>query len=293
MSTKNEITIAKTYGVEVLDKAITEGLTAITSAESSNKSVALAMATLRTAQKNCEKTAKLKFPVWVESVYNCKISGQSMYKYAQIALAFSASEYWDVFSLSKLSILMNTRTKDIKDAPQAVDAFAFWYGDTINQKQLERHAKWLEENAVIMQELENATSDTVKDALKAKLTKEPKDGVAVPPVEDKAACDKYYSLCVDRALDHFAKLHDAELSDIVKAYRNPEAYFINDAGKGEKYADTGESTDSADSADSTEKPKTPDELKADAYTALLAYVSASGDDNKTFKNALRILGGKD
>jgi len=291
MNTKNEITIAKTYGIEALDKAITEGLTAITSAESSNKGVALAMATLRTAQKDCERTAKLKFPTWVESVYNCKISGQSMYKYAQIALAFSASEYWDVFSLSKLSILMNSRTKDIKDAPQAVDALAFWYGDTINQKQLERHAKWAEENASITQELENATSDTVKDALKAKLTPEPKNGIEIPPVEDKNACDKYYDICVERALDHFATLHDADLSGIVKAYRNPDAYFINDAGKGEKYADTGESTDSTDSTDSTEKPKTPDELKADAYTALLAYVS-TGVDNKTLKNALRILGGE-
>lgn len=288
---KNEITIAKTYGVESLDKAITEGLTAIASAESSNKGVAIAMATLRTAQKECEKTAKLKFPEWVESVYNCKISGQSMYKYAQIALAFSASEYWDVFSLSKLSILLNARTKDIKDAPSAVDALAFWYGDTINQKQLERHAKWAEENSAIMQELESATSDITIDALKAKLTKEPKDGIAVPPVEDKDACDKYYDICVDVALDYFAKLHDAELSMIVKAYRNPDTYFINDAGKGEKYVDTGESTDSADSADSAEIPKTPDELKKDAYTALLAYVS-TGVDNKTLKNALRILGGE-
>lgn len=290
---KNQITVVKSYGVETLDKAIEEGLTALSSAESSNKTVALAMATLRTAQKDCEKTAKLKFPVWVESVYDCRISGQSMYKYAQIALAFSASEYWDVFSLSKLSILMNTRTKDIKDAPQAVDAFAFWYGDTINNKQLERHANWAEENSAIMQELENATSDTVKDALKSKLTKEPKNGIEIPSAEDKDACDKYYDICVERALDHFVKLHDAELSDIVKAYRNPNAYFINDAGKGEKYADTSESADSTDSAEITEKPKTPDELKADAYTALLAYVSASGDDNKTFKNALRILGGKE
>ena len=289
----NEITVARNYGIDTLDTAIRNGAETLLKVGTSTKDFALAMGALKTEHDKHDCVKTLKFPVWVDSMYSGACSGQTAYKYAQIALAFSGdSALWDVLTLSKLSILLNTRTPKIKDPIAAAWNFFAWYGDSINRMQIARHDAWKTENEKALSKVADAEAsgdlDTA-DLWRERLKEEPKNGIAVP--DDGLSNADYFDVCAESAFEHLRKVPDTVLSDIVKAYRKPNEYALDGSGKAKK-------TVSAESSKSEkaepEKPKTPDELKADAHAALLAYVSAIGDKApKSLKTALMVLDSKE
>ena len=287
---KNEIIVSKTYGIDTLDKAITNVADAVMNANASTKQFALALGALKVEHDKHEVVKTLKFPAWVDSLYSGRCAGQTAYKYAQIAIAFSAdTTLWDVLTLSKLSILLNTRKGDCKDAIQASWNFFAWYGDTVNRMQIDRWNVWHDTNGKVLAKV--AEFEKVGDAesaslWKERLTKEPKNGIEPP--ENGLESVEYSNLCAERAFDYLRNVPDTVLSDIVKAYRKPSDYRINEAGKAEKLNVVNTESKSEDA-----KPKTTDELKADAHSALLAYVSALGDNApKSLKTALMVLDSK-
>lgn len=288
----NEITVTRNYGIESLDSAIRVGADTLLKVGTSTKDFALAMGALKNEHDKHDCVKTLKFPVWVDSMYSGACSGQTAYKYAQIALAFSGdSALWDVLTLSKLSILLNTRTDKIKDPIAAAWNFFAWYGDSINRMQIERHEAWETENEKALSKVAEfeSTGDTESANMwRERLKEEPKNGIAVP--DDGLSNADYFDVCAERAFEHLRKVPDTVLSDIVKAYRKPNEYALDGSGKAKK-------TVSAESEKSEksepEKAKTPDELKADAHAALLAYVSALGDKApKSLKTALMVLDSK-
>lgn len=291
----NEIMITRNYGISTLDTAIKNGAETLLKVGTSTKDFALAMGALKQEHDKHDCVKTLKFPVWVDSMYSGACSGQTAYKYAQIALAFSEdSGLWDVLTLSKLSILLNTRTKEETRAIPAVWKFFAWYGDSVNRMQIERHEKWESENEKTISKIAEFESSGDSDSAnlwRERLKSEPKDGVTIP--EGELANTEYFELCADRALDYLRKVPDTVLSDIVKAYRKPDEYTLDESGKAKKTvsADSGK-TDSG-KTDSGKAEKTTDELKADAHSALLAYVSALGDKApKSLKTALMVLDSK-
>lgn len=289
----NEITVTKSYGISTLDTAIRNGADTLLKVGTSTKDFALAMGALKQEHDKHDCVKTLKFPVWVDSMYSGACSGQTAYKYAQIALAFSADPgLWDVFTLSKLSILLNTRTKDNKDAMASAWYFFAWYGDSINRMQIARHDAWRMENEKALSKIANAEEsgdmDTA-DLWRERLKEEPKNGIAIP---DNGFEDiNYFETMADSAVDYLRKVPDTVLSDIVKAFRKPDEYALDESGKAKKTvsAESGK----AEKAESDKTEKTPDELKADAYSALLAYVSTLGDKApKSLKTALMVLDSK-
>lgn len=289
----NEITVTKSYGISTLDTAIRNGADTLLKVGTSTKDFALAMGALKQehGKHDCVKT--LKFPVWVDSMYSGACSGQTAYKYAQIALAFSGdSMLWDVLTLSKLSILLNTRNDTNKEGIPAAWAFFAWYGDSVNRMQIARHDAWMTDNEKALSKIASAEEsgdlDTA-DLWRERLKEEPKNGISVP--DDGLSNADYFDICAERALEHLRKVPDTVLSDIVKAYRKPDEYALGDDGKAKKTvsAESGK----AEKAESGKAEKTPDELKADAYSALLAYVSTLGDKApKSLKTALMVLDSK-
>lgn len=290
----NEITVARNYGIESLDSAIRVGADTLLKVGTTTKDFALAMGALKAEHDKHDCVKTLKFPVWVDSMYSGACSGQTAYKYAQIALAFSGdSTLWDVLTLSKLSILLNTRKDEIKNPIAAAWNFFAWYGDSINRMQIAKHDAWETENEKALSKIaiaeESGDLDTA-DLWRERLKEEPTNGIGIP--DDGLSNADYFDVCAERAFEHLRKVPDTALSDIVKAYRKPNEYALDSSGKAKK-------TVSADSgkADSGKpdsgKAKTPDELKADAHAALLAYVSAIGDKApKSLKTALMVLDSK-
>lgn len=288
----NEITVTKSYGIASLDGAIRNGADTLLKVGTSTKDFALAMGKLKQEHDKHECVKTLKFPAWVDSMYSGACSGQTAYKYAQVAIAFCADAgLWDVLTLSKLSILLNARTPEIKEAMQAAWAFFAWYGDSINRMQIARHDAWEVDNEKALAkiaEFENSGDTDSANMWRERVKAEPKNGIAVP--NDGLANIEYFELCADRALDHLRKVPDTVLSDIVKAYRRPDEYTLDESGKAKKTVSA--ESEKAEKPESA-KPKTTDELKADAHAALLAYVSALGDSApKSLKTALMVLDSK-
>lgn len=293
----NEIMVTKNYGISTLDTAIQNGADTLLKVGTSTKDFALAMGALKQEHDKHDCVKTLKFPVWVDSMYSGACSGQTAYKYAQIALAFSADPaLWDVLTLSKLSILLNTRTPENKDAISSAWHFFAWYGDSINRMQIARHDAWETENEKALSKIEefDCVGDTDSANLwRERLKEEPKNGIVVP--DDGLTNIEYFEMCADHAIEYLRKVPDSVLSDVVKAYRKPNEYALGEDGKAKKTVSTESSNAESGKPESgkEESAKTPDELKADAYSALLAYVSTLGDKApKSLKTALMVLDGK-
>lgn len=288
----NQIIVSKSYGIDSLDTAIRTGADTLLKVGTSTKDFALAMGALKKEHDKHDCVKSLKFPVWVDSMYSGACSGQTAYKYAQIAIAFSADPaLWDVFTLSKLSILLNTRTAENKDGIVAAWNFFAWYGDSINRMQIARHDAWTTENEKALSkiaEFENSGDTESADMWRERVKAEPKNGIAIP--ESGLEDINYFENCAEHAMQYLRKVPDTVLSDIVKAYRKPNEYALDESGKAKKTVSS--DTDKTKNAEPA-KPKTTDELKADAHSALLAYVSALGDSApKSLKTALMVLDSK-
>lgn len=288
-----QITVAKSYGVETLDNAIKAVAEKALLINSSTKEYAHALGELKTEFDKQGDTFKgVRFPDWLETVFSGKLSGQTCYKYAQVSNAFyDDSTLWDVFTLSKLRILLNCRKKPTEDAASAVWCFLDWYGDSINTMQNESWELWYYRNSQIMERIENAPDEETRELWKTRLTDEPRKGIEIPGVDaDESVKLEYAEICQDKALAYLSSVTDSILSDIIKAYRKPDEYTLTLDGKAKKLDVVKTEDTNVRPEEEEEKPKTVDELKEDAHTALLAYVSALGDKApKTLKTALTVL----
>lgn len=277
------------FNIIEMDSIIDETVSHILADTTNRKALALDFLKLQETAKNIDRLKTFKFDALVSRIFGNAYDSKTAVKYAQIAKTFSNQpDLWDFYGLSKLSLLLQAENAAAQKEGKSAYNFHVWYAHTINVAQNERHSEWVKENELLLQEIEKAESDVVKDALRDKLTAEPAQGIDVP--EDGTDARKEYDeMMFQSARRVLATFTDRVFSDILKAYRG-KGYTIDcNTGLPVKQENTENGTEGAENGTTENKAPTPEELKHDAYTALLAYAGTFDKVPKTIQSAIDLL----
>lgn len=279
----NQITTVETFGIETLDKAINSAVQHM----SGTKNLAIDFLNIRELASGTDKLKTYKFPALIERIFKGQYDGSTAYKYAQCAEMFSEQpDIWDFFSISKLQILMNCENSAAKKKGMSAYGFLVWYADSINRAKNERVKEWEAENEKLLSKIEEFESvgDTFTgDMLREKLTPAPETGFDIPE-KGTDAYKEYEEFMFTSARKVLSSVTDVILRDLVKVYKGADGYTLNTvSGKPEKEEVKKEAV----------KPEkasaTPEQLKEEAHSALLAYTSTFDKVPKTLANALDYL----
>lgn len=280
----NQITTVETFGIETLDKAITDAVTHM----SGTKSLAIDFLKIQELASGTDKLKTYKFPALIERIFKGQYDGSTAYKYAQCAKMFSEQvDIWDFFSISKLQILMNCENGTAKKEDKSACGFLVWYADSINRAKNDKVSEWQVENEKVLSKIETAPDDETRELWREKLTPAPESGFDIPE-KGTDAYKEYEEIMFMSARKVLSTVTDVTLRDLVKVYRGADGYTLNTTtGKPEK----AEKPSEKPSGKSSDKPveRTPDELRQDAHAALLAYTSTFDKVPKTLANALELL----
>lgn len=283
------------FNIIEMDSIIDDAVSHILADSTNRKALALDFLKLQETAKNIDRLKTFKFDALVSRIFGNAYDSKTAVKYAQIAKTFSSQpDLWDFYGLSKLSLLLQAENATAQKEGKSAYNFHVWYAHTINVAQNERHAEWVKENEMLLQEIEKAESDVVKEALRDKLTAEPAEGIDVPG-EGTDARREYEEMMFESARRVLVTYTDKVFSDILKAYRD-KGYMIDvTTGMPVKVEDTGNAEGDTDGkkngTDGTAEntAPTPEELKHDAYTALLAYAGTFEKVPRTIQNAIDLL----
>lgn len=272
------------FNIIEMDSIIDETVSHILADSSNRKALALDFLKLQETAKNIDRLKTFKFDALVSRIFGNAYDSKTAVKYAQIAKTFSNQpDLWDFYGLSKLSLLLQAENATAQKEGKSAYNFHVWYAHTINVAQNERHAEWVKENDTLLQEIEKADSEVVKDALRDKLTAEPSNGIDVPN-EGTDARKEYDELMFNSARKVLATFTDKIFSEILKAYRGKGFTLDCNTGIAVKDDGTGDGKE-----DCLTKEANPEELKHDAYTALLAYAGTFEKVPRTIQNAIDLL----
>lgn len=280
------------FNIIEMDSIIDDTVSHILADSSNRKALALDFLKLQETAKNIDRLKEFKFDALVSRIFGNAYDSKTAVKYAQIAKTFSNQpDLWDFYGLSKLSLLLQAENATALKEGKSAYNFHVWYAHTINVAQNERHEQWVHENDTLLQEIEKAESDVVKDALRDKLTVEPSNGIDVPE-EGTDARKEYDEIMFDSARRVLSGFTDKVFSEILKAYRD-KGYMLNTStGKAEKVDDTGNAEETAEGnteGNTEDTTPTPEELKRNAYTALLAYASTFEKIPRTIQSTIDLL----
>ena len=272
----NQITTVETFGIETLDKAITDAVQHM----SGTKSLAIDFLKIQELASGTDKLKTYKFPALIERIFKGQYDGSTAYKYALCAKMFSEqSDIWDFFSISKLQILMNCENSTATKQGKSAYNFLVWYADEINKAKNAKVEEWRVENEKILAKIDSAIDDDTANLWREKLTPAPENGFDVPE-KGTDAYKEYEEIMFTSARKVLSTVTDSILRDLVKVYRGADGYTLNTvSGKPEK----------ADKPADKPAERTPDELRQDAHSALLAYTSTFDKVPKTLANALELL----
>lgn len=282
------------FNIIEMDSIIDETVSHILADSTNRKALALDFLKLQETAKEIDRLKTFKFDALVSRIFGNAYDSKTAVKYAQIAKTFSNQpDLWDFYGLSKLSLLLQAENATALKEGKSAYNFHVWYAHTINVAQNERHAEWVKENEMLLQEIEKSDSEVVKDALRDKLTAEPSDGIDVPE-EGTDARKEYDEMMFNSARRVLVTYTDKVFSDILKAYRGKGFTIDCNTGLPVKQENNAEGTENGteNGTEGTEETKapTPEELKHDAYTALLAYAGTFDKVPKTIQNAIDLLG---
>lgn len=277
----NQITTVETFGIETLDKAITDAVLHM----SGTKSLAIDFLNIRELASGTDKLKTYKFPALIERIFKGQYDGSTAYKYAQCAEMFSEQvDIWDFFSISKLQILMNCENSAAKKKGMTAYGFLVWYADAINRAKNERVKEWEVENEKVLAKIDSAPDDETKELWREKLTPCPDSGFDIPE-KGTDAYKEYEEIMFRQARTVLSGATDAILRDLVKVYKGVDGYTLNTAsGRPEKEEIKKEETKKPEKSNMT-----PEQLKQEAHSALLAYASTFDKVPKTLANALDYL----
>ena len=276
----NQITAVETFGIETLDKAITDAVQHM----SGTKSLAIDFLKIQELASGTDRLKTYKFPALIERIFKGQYDGSTAYKYAQCAKMFSEQvDIWDFFSISKLQILMNCENSTATKQGKSAFDFLVWYADEINKAKNAKVEEWKVENEKILAKIDSAPDEETANLWREKLTPAPDNGFDIPE-KGTEAYKEYEEIMFTSARKVLSTVTDTILRDLVKVYRDADGYTLNTAtGKPEKTEKT------PDKAPDKAPDKTPDELRQDAHAALLAYTSTFDKVPKTLANALELL----
>ena len=203
-----------------------------------------------------------EFKVFIDNWTNGRYSGNTAYKYAQCFDLFHGLPEWDSLNMGKMIILSPIlNKKNVDNYGMSLDGLYFNIGADFYRPTKDAHDEWRTANEKVLSTVEFLrNSGAPNDMIQAQMSLIPPEPVIMGFMMDDSTGELVYdvSMCEDKGRELVPEMTDKQLKAYVKQYFEM---------KKPKKSDSKED----DSADSV---KTIAELKADALSALLAYMNA-------------------
>lgn len=226
--------------------------------------------------KNADGTVKtdahgvkkvLPFAKAIDVLFAGVYSGNTAYKYTQVYKAFASRWEWSKMNVGKLIILTPLMSDKAKNDGYSIDSFYFNLGCDFYRPTKDAHDAWIERNETALATITALESSGNHDlAEKQREMLEPEPAILGFVIDESTGALVYdVDLCKDKGEDVIQDMSDRDLKSKVSEFIKWKT--------GKLTAD-----DSNETADGTSKEKTIAELKADALSALMAYIDALGAD---------------
>ena len=213
----------------------------------------------------------LPFAKAIDSLFAGVYSGNTAYKYVQVYKAFHERPEWDKMNVGKLIILTPLMSDKAKNDGYSIDIFYFYQGCDYFKPTKDAHDSWIDRNETTLatiSALESSGNTELADKQRSMLEPEP---VILGYVIDEKTGSLVYdiTMCTDKGAEIVPEMSDKELKSKVSEFIKWKT------GKLTTESDN-------DSGDDASNKKTIAELKADALSALLAYMDALDGDAPDF-----------
>lgn len=209
----------------------------------------------------------LPFAKAIDVLFSGVYSGNTAYKYTQVYKAFASRWEWTKMNVGKLIILTPLMSDKAKNDGYSIDSFYFNLGCDFYRPTKDSHDAWIDRNETALATIAALESSGNHDlAEKQRAMLEPEPAVLGFVIDENTGSLVYdVELCKDKGEDVIQDMSDRELKSKVSEFIKWKTGKLT-------------SDDSKESADDASKEKTVAELKADALTALLAYMDALETD---------------
>jgi hypothetical protein len=209
----------------------------------------------------------LPFAKAIDALFAGVYSGNTAYKYTQVYKAFHSRDEWSKMNVGKLIILTPLMSEKAKNDGYSIESFYFNMGCDYYRPTKDAHDNWIERNETTLatiSALENSGNHDLAEKQKAMLEPEP---VILGYVIDDSTGSLVYDvpMCTDKGAEIVPEMSDKELKSKVSEFIKWKTGKLT-------------SDDSKESKTDEGKEKTIAELKADALSALLAYMDALESD---------------
>lgn len=205
----------------------------------------------------------LDFKAFIDNWTGGRYSGNTAYKYAQCFDLFHGLPEWDALNMGKMIILSPIlNKKNVEKYGMSLDGLYFNIGADFYKPTLDAHKEWETVNSATLATIKFMRDNGAPDEMvNAQLATIPSEPVIMGYMVDDSTGTLVYdvSMCTDKGRELVPAMTDKELKAYVKQY-----FDIKKPKEG-----------NADDSDSDSgKAKSIAELKADALSALLAYMNA-------------------
>lgn len=209
----------------------------------------------------------LPFAKAIDALFAGVYSGNTAYKYTQVYKAFHDRDEWSKMNVGKLIILTPLMSDKAKNDGYSIDSFYFNVGCDFYRPTKDAHDAWIDRNETALATiaaLESSGNNDLAEKQRAMLEPEP---VILGYVLDENTGSLVYdvSMCTERGAEIVPDMSDKELKGKVSEFIKWKTGKLT-------------SDDSKESEDDASHEKTVAELKADALSALLAYMDALNGD---------------
>lgn len=231
--------------------------------------------------KSGEKKAT-DFKKVIDTVYMGMYSGNTAYKYTQCYKYFSSRDEWSSLNMGKMIILSPLMNDKAKNDGYSLEKFYFHIGCEFYRPTLDAHKTWQDKNAKALETIDFLKkSKAPKDMVDAQLASIEPEPVIMGYVYDETADALVYdvAMCTDKGAELVPDMSDKELKSKVSDFIKSKTSKAN-SDKASKDNDK-ESKANAE--------KTLAELKADAISALVAYVGKLESTPEILESALHEL----
>ena len=209
----------------------------------------------------------LPFAKAIDTLFAGVYSGNTAYKYVQVYKAFHSRDEWSKMNVGKLIILTPLMSDKAKNDGYSIESFYFNMGCDFYRPTKDAHDEWMKRNETVIATiaaLESSGNHDLAEKQRAMLESEP---VILGYVLDDSTGSLVYdvSMCTDKGAEIVPEMSDKELKSKVSEFIKWKTGKIT-------------SDDRNETTDDASKEKTIAELKADALSALLAYMDALESD---------------
>lgn len=209
----------------------------------------------------------LPFAKAIDTLFAGVYSGNTAYKYVQVYKAFSSRWEWSKMNVGKLIILTPLMSEKAKNDGYSIESFYFNMGCDFYRPTKDAHDAWIDRNETSLATIAALESSGNHDlAEKQKAMLEPEPAILGFVIDDNTGALVYdVELCKDKGEDVIQDMSDKELKSKVSEFIKWKTGKLT-------------SDDSKETDKDADNEKSIAELKADALTALLAYMDALETD---------------